>query len=337
VKTLCFLLLSLTWATFGFAQTVVYSDDFEGGASGWSINSTDFDPDVTRFLGRFDNSPTQTSRTFTIPANTDRVEISFDFYRFDSWDNFAQFGFDRFQVDVDGTQIFSLEFTTANTSRSGSTGSVDWEHVNTVPRSEFAFGTGVYWLDEVHAFTIVVNNPGPTLSLTLRTAISQGGNDESGGYDNFLIEAFPLAAPALDVQKDVAVLDIVGNGGYATPGNDVEYTFTLESTGSAIDADTIHLIDQLPDDLTLFTGDLDGLGQPVLFQDLSTPASGLSCCLASEIAYADETTGTPVFDYMPTTPYDSDVTYIRISPSGTLRDSSTDTSTVTFKLRARID
>lgn len=320
------------------AQTVIYSDDFEAGVSGWTNNQSDFHAGTTNILGRFDNSPMETSRTFTIPANTDRVEIAFDFYRIDSWDNTSTYGFDRFEIDIDGTQLFSLEFTTANTSRSGTTGSVDWAHVVTIPRAQFAFNQAEpWWHDERHRFTITVNNPGPTTTLTLRTDINQGGNDESGGYDNFLVEAYPLPSPALDVQKDVAVIDIVGNGRYATPGNEVEYTFSLESTGTAIDADTIQLTDQLPDDLTLFTGDLDGFGQPVVFQDLSSPASGLSCCVAAELSYADETTGAPIFDYVPTTPYDSAVTYIRISPSGALRDSQTDPSDMTFKFRARID
>ena len=65
--------------------TVIYQDDFEGTVTGWSNNTTDFDPDVTRFLGRFANNPTSTSQTFTIPANTDQVVIEFDLYRFDSW------------------------------------------------------------------------------------------------------------------------------------------------------------------------------------------------------------------------------------------------------------
>jgi len=92
------------------AQTTVYADDFESGVTGWSNNSTDFDADVTNFLGRFDDAPNQTSRTFTIPAGTDYVEIGFDFYRFDSWDDNATYGFDRFEVEVDGVELFSLPF-----------------------------------------------------------------------------------------------------------------------------------------------------------------------------------------------------------------------------------
>jgi len=47
------------------AQTIIYQDDFEGTVTGWSNNTTDFDPDVTRFLGRFANNPTSTTQLFT--------------------------------------------------------------------------------------------------------------------------------------------------------------------------------------------------------------------------------------------------------------------------------
>jgi len=40
-----FMLLFAAPAAYG--QTVIYQDDFEGTVSGWSINNTDFDPDVT--------------------------------------------------------------------------------------------------------------------------------------------------------------------------------------------------------------------------------------------------------------------------------------------------
>ena len=69
------LFLSLFMVQTAFAQTVIYQDDFEGPVTGWSDNQTDFDPDVTRFFGRFDENPTSTSRTFTLPANTNELII----------------------------------------------------------------------------------------------------------------------------------------------------------------------------------------------------------------------------------------------------------------------
>jgi len=146
--------------TEAVAQGVtIYSDDFEGTVSGWSVNNTDFDPDVTTFLGRFDNNPQETERTFTIPPGMDRVEIEFDFYRFDSWDNTAQWGFDRFEVEVNGTEIFSLPFAPTEAARSGTTGTIDWSHTPLGPTEELAFGTGQYWFDQLHRVNLVVNSP----------------------------------------------------------------------------------------------------------------------------------------------------------------------------------
>lgn len=212
-----------------FAQnTIIYQDDFEGAVTGWSINNTDFDPDVTRFLGRFDNNPTSTSRTFTVPPNTSQVIIEFDFYRFDSWDDSAQFGFDRFQIDVDGVQIFSLPMPNPQPARSGTSGNVDWSHTPLTGRVELAFNTGQFWFDQLHRVVIVVNNPGPTVDLTLRTAINQGGNDESGGYDNFLVTAVPIPNPSFSVEK------VAANNGPFGAGDTINYTYTITNDGNQV-------------------------------------------------------------------------------------------------------
>jgi len=62
-------------------------------------------------------------------------------------------------------------------------------------RVELAFSTGQFWFDQLHRFNIRVNTPGSTLTLTLRAALTQNINDESGGFDNITITAFPLIVP----------------------------------------------------------------------------------------------------------------------------------------------
>jgi len=313
----------------------IYTDDFEGTVSGWTVNNTDFDPDVTRFLGRFDNNPKETERTFTIPAGMDRVEIEFDFYRFDSWDNTARWGFDRFEIEIDGTEIFSLPFSATQAARSGTTGNVDWSHTPLGPTAELAFGTGQYWFDQLHQVNLVINNPGTTLTLTLRADLNQGGNDESGGFDNILVKAFP-APPNLSIIKEVEVLDSLGIGDYAIPGNEVMYSFTLTSDGGAIDNGTIVLVDQLPPNLEIFTGDLDGNGNPFAFIDNSVPASGLSCCAAGTYEFSNSAAAPITYGYVPSTPYDSAITHIKITPTGTLRDATTATAEVEISFKAKI-
>jgi len=264
------------------AQTIIYQDDFEGTVTGWSNNTTDFDPDVTRFLGRFANNPTSTTRSFAVPPNTDYIDIELDFYKFDSWDNSARFGFDRLEFEIDGVEIFSLPFTEDQSPRLGTSGSVEWNHFPTTGRVELAFSTGQFWFDQLHRFNIRVNTPGSTLTLTLRAALTQNINDESGGFDN------------------------------------------------------ITITDKLPPETTLFTGDLDGAGNPVIFTDSSAPASGLSCCDSSHIDFSDSVTDPPVFGYIPQSSFDEAITHIRISPSGNIRDATVDPVDVDFTFQTRI-
>jgi len=128
-------------------------------------------------------------RTFTVPPNTDELVIEFDLYRFDSWDNQAEFGFDRFEVEIDGTQIFSLPFPNPQASRSGTAGNVEWSHTPLTGREELGFNSEQFRFDQLHRFEIIVDNPGASVSLTLRAALSQIEPGESAGYDNFLVTA----------------------------------------------------------------------------------------------------------------------------------------------------
>ena len=225
----------LVFSSSAYGQTVIYQDDFEGTVSGWSNNQTDFDPDVTRFLGRFDVNPTSTSRTFTVPANTDQLIIEFDLYRFDSWDDNAEFGFDRFEIDIDSTQIFSLPFPNPQAARSGVSGNVDWEHSPLTGTVEIAFNTGEFWFDQLHRVVITVNNPGPTVDLTLRADLTQGGNDESAGYDNFLVTAIPAANPIVAVAETFPPIDSATGG----------------VTTSVLASDTLNGVILNPNDVTI--------------------------------------------------------------------------------------
>ena len=312
--------------------TLIYQDDFESGVSGWSLNPSAFDDDLTNFLGRFDNSPTTVSRTFTLPTGTASARVSFDFYKIDSWDNTAQWGFDRWEVEVGGSQIFSLPFSSDQPARSGSTAGVDWSITPLGPPAQLAFGSGQSWTtDQLHRVVLDIDAPGTALELTLRTAINQGGNDESGGYDNFEVLAFG-PPPQLTGSKTV---EVVG-GGFAVPGAEVDYRIDITNAGGAADAGTLVVTDILPPEVELFTGDLDGSGSAVAFTDASAPASGYVCCATGEVEFSATVSGAPVWGYVPATPYDPDVTRLRITPSGTPRDAVGNPVSLGFRIRARI-
>ncbi len=314
-----------------FAQTIVYTDDFETTpVTGWSVNNTEFDADYTRFLGRFDDSPTETSRSFALPTGTSRVDVEFDFYRFDSWDNTAQWGFDRLQVDVDGTQVFSLPFDSDQAARSGTNGTIDWAHTPLAAATNNAFNLAnrPWYQDQPHRVTLTVNSPGTTLDLTLRTFLNQGGNDESGGFDNVTITAF--VEPVINAVKTVEIEDLSANPSFAIPGHNAVYTISVTNTGGAMDADSLVVVDSLPEEVVLDTS------ATIQFSDSSSPASGLTCCTAAQIDYSDTVSGPPVFGYTPTSAFDEAVTYVRITPSGTLRDSTVNPTTFSFSFPTRI-
>ena len=203
-------------ASYSHAQsTIIYQDDFESSVSGWSVNDTDFAPLVTNFLGRFADGNSETSRTFNLPANTEELVIEFDLYRFDSWDNSERFGFDRFEVEINGTEIFSLPFPNPQATRSDTMANVEWSHTPLTGREELGFNTGEIWFDQLHRFVITVDNPGATVELTLRADLSQIEPDESAGYDNFLVTAFTDANIIEAVAETFSAID--GDAGGATP------------------------------------------------------------------------------------------------------------------------
>ena len=124
------LTLQLLLGGVAYAQTVIYEDDFEGGASGWSPNTTENAPMIgTNILGRFGGATPQVSRTFTVPAGATALEIEFDLLRLDSWDFFGPGNDDGFSVLIDGNPLFStaasfgtfpyLDFPAGQGARSG--------------------------------------------------------------------------------------------------------------------------------------------------------------------------------------------------------------------------
>lgn len=327
---LAFWLTGLSLCAHGAAGAqVLYQDDFESGVSGWSTSISESHPAFTRYLGRFDNSPNQTSRTFAVPAGSQSLVIAFDFYRFDSWDNTAQWGFDRFQIDISGSQIFSLPFAPAPPSLTGSNGTVSWQFTPVGPLSNQAYGT---FTDQRYRVTITIANPPPSVTLTLRTAINQGGNDESGGFDNFRVEAFP-ASPDVSISKTSAP---EAAGDFHIPGTNVIYTILVTSSGGALDAGTLRLTDILPPDVIMFTGNFAGSGAAVLFTDLSSPASGVICCTAAHLFYSDDAPAPLAYDHVPNGADDASVTALQVIPGGQVRQGVTSPVQLRFQFRVRI-
>ena len=152
---------------------------------------------------------------------------------------------------------------------------------------------------------------------------------------------------ALTVQKtSLAVFDPVNNttNPKRIPGGHVDYTITTQNNGpAAVDANTLDIIDPLPNDVALFVGDLSGPGSgPVEFLDgAGSSTSGLVFSflgLASTTDDVEFSTDGVNFSYVPTPDangFDGAVRFLRVTPSGSFQPPPTATPTE-FQVRFRV-
>lgn len=147
----------------------------------------------------------------------------------------------------------------------------------------------------------------------------------------------PPALPELEVTKTSSLASATG---FLIPGDDVIYEITVSNNGAgAPDADTVFVVDTLPNALTFFNGDIDGAGNgasdPVQFID---GGAGVSFNYNSDVGYSAGATPPQDFSdctYSPAAGYDENVRFICIQPQGTM--SGGDGSTFwSIRFRARI-
>ncbi len=181
--------------TFDETFTVaVASEDFEGGASGWSNNSTTYTGTVlTDFLGSFGNGGA-TSKTFTLPAGANETTISFDFYKMDSWDG------ENFQIQIGGQTVAarSFNFSTGVASPVGGiddtvavtfSDGVDHGAIVNAGWNDYSFRVELTLTEAQIAALPVDANGNPMLQLGFTSTLDQGITDESWGIDNLSISA----------------------------------------------------------------------------------------------------------------------------------------------------
>ncbi|WP_420417843.1 tandem-95 repeat protein [Pacificispira sp.] len=181
--------------TFDETFTVAMaSEDFEGGASGWSNNSTTYTGTVlTDFLGSFGNGGA-TSKTFTLPAGANETTISFDFYKMDSWDG------ENFQIQIGGQTVAarSFNFSTGVASPVGGiddtvavtfSDGVDHGAIVNAGWNDYSFRVELTLSEAQIAALPVDANGNPMLQLGFTSTLDQGITDESWGIDNLSISA----------------------------------------------------------------------------------------------------------------------------------------------------
>lgn len=173
----CFVFLSAN--TFA-GVNLIASEDFEGGAAGWSDNSTDntYPTTFTEFLGRFGAATAEPVwKTFPITGGHTRVSIAFDFYEIDSWD------YELFKVFVNGQLISSHDFK-HNRDESPLHGLPRILPGDTDGNQNIGFTS---WPDQGYRYEFELDMSAETLTLGFETTIMSLLADESYGIDNLVI------------------------------------------------------------------------------------------------------------------------------------------------------
>lgn len=236
--------------------TLVSSENFESGATGWSDNlTTSGGTYLSKFLGRHSQEAgvQNTYKTYTLSGAESYTVIEFDMYKIDSWDGEA------FKVFVDDSQIISINLINNSfaTPVDGTSGAVSYTVQEMTPfLANFAFGT---WNEQIFRFTLTVNNSAAaTIKLGFSSTLDQAITDESWGVDNVKVyEVASGGTPApLGIVENSSIGTVVGkitatdaNIGdvitYSIVGGTGAGTFNINSstgvitTAAALDYETI--------------------------------------------------------------------------------------------------
>lgn len=162
------------------AALLVSAENFEGGASGWSVNSTtNGGPAFSEFLGAFPGTggAQAVSKIFPLSGAQTVVGIQFDFYEIDSWDN------ELFNIFIDDALVMShpFDFTVYDASP-------DMANILPPPPILADLGFG-QWPDQTYTHNFIIY---PTTATGFKlgfgaTLDGENGDNEAWGIDNLVI------------------------------------------------------------------------------------------------------------------------------------------------------
>ena len=183
-------------------MVVNITDDFQGGTTGWTDNTTATDADFSQYLQltNASASPVATQQTFDVSAADGDITVTFDLYEIDDTDS------DDFLVFVNGVEVFSLTFSdnTDEGVQTGITGDVSFVVDSVAAPANIGEGSGN---DQIHRVTLTITNNGDDLTLGFGETLTAGPGNESFGVDNLSITRVD-AVPPLDTDGD-GVADLV--------------------------------------------------------------------------------------------------------------------------------
>ncbi|WP_299750413.1 Hint domain-containing protein [uncultured Tateyamaria sp.] len=229
----------------GSDTTTLYEDDFESGASGWTNNTTETDPDLGTSLGRF-GSPDgtiATERSFDLGSDAEQVQVEFDALLLDSWDG------EDFIITLNGEEVRFSHLAGETSSPAsqtfvgadGATYTLDFTNTATGELGYTTGGSVSNSQDTIMNVVITIDNPPETLDLRLGSTLNSGITNESFAIDNFSVVRVDTADDTLaGGTGDDTLTGGAGDDIYVfNPGDDddVITDFNAGNTGSITDGD----------------------------------------------------------------------------------------------------
>lgn len=219
----------------------LYSENFETGAKGWNINTTENSGSFTNALGRFGGTGGQQGvfKTFAVPDGVTEVVVEFDMLELDSWDGekFQVFGNDKlitsdtFQGAGRGTDQGS-RFAVSDTQNIGNQGFSGWT-------------------DQRHSYRIVLPVENGVVKLGFGSTLNQGIADEAWAIDNLVIQANTSITTNIELEIEPAIsLSATATGDLA----DGPVNLKLEAVGPEGATLKSVVVQNLPESMSLSAG-----------------------------------------------------------------------------------
>ena len=224
----------------GDDTTLIYDEDFSGGAAGWSNATTETDASLGEILGRFEGADgiIATEQTFNVGSDADQTVIEFDALLLDSWNS------EDFIITINGQEvrISHLEGDTASPASQSFVGvdgaTYTFDFTNT---STGLLGGSAATQDTVMGVVVTIDNPPPSVTIGFGSDLNSTLANESFAIDNFSIVSIEASDDTLTggvgddtltggAGDDVFVYD-------ANDGNDTITDFNADNTGSITDGD----------------------------------------------------------------------------------------------------
>lgn len=165
---------------------------------------------------------------------------------------------------------------------------------------------------------------------------SRTHTNEQVGYWVFKDNQTADVTVAKTSQIDAASISV-----FSIPGSEQIYTIAVSNSGTrGADANSLLVVDALPDGLTFFNGDFDGAGPATGSVRLIDGGSALTLSPASDVRFATGTTAPANFaacNYTAAAGYDPAIRFVCIRPSGEFSEGSLTASSFQLQFKARIE